>query len=480
MSKPAGPSPQMGALDHLMHRGEANPRTRSGVLLVEILDRTPDWTRLLDTFERASRVVPRLRQKAVVPSLPTASPRWVIDPDFDLRYHLRRVRAPEPGDLRTVLDMAEVIVSSPLDVGRPLWTVTLVEDLAGGEAALLSHFSHAVTDGVGGVEMFMHLYDNERNPALQPMPPLPVPEDLTPTDLTRSGIYRLPENLIGGVVGAVAGATRIAANLVRDPISTVGGAVDYARSSTRVLGPPAEQSPLLRRRGLSRRIEVLDVPLNRLRKAAKAGQASMNDAYLASLCAALRIYHEELGVPVLALPMAIPVSLRTAADPSGGNQFTGVMLSAPISVTDPVERMANLRKQVRTRRDEPAATLINSIAPVVSFLPQPIVDAVSESVTSADVQASNVPGQVEDTYIAGAKVKRLYGVGPVPGVAMMVVLTTRSGICTVTVRYDTDSVTDQDLFAKCLRAGFDEVLALAPDDPQKADAGSDDSKAVAR
>ena len=207
MSEPAGPSPQMGAVDHLMHRGEANPRTRSGVMLVEILDRTPDWTRLLDTFERASRVVPRLRQKAVVPSLPTASPRWVIDPDFDLLYHLRRVRAPEPGDLRTVLDMAEVIVSSPLDVGRPLWTVTLVEDLADGQSALLSHFSHAVTDGVGGVEMFMHLYDNERNPALEPMPPLPVPEDLTPTDLTRSGIYHLPQNLIGGVVGAVTGAT---------------------------------------------------------------------------------------------------------------------------------------------------------------------------------------------------------------------------------------------------------------------------------
>ena len=298
MSEPAGPSPQMGAVDHLMHRGEANPRTRSGVMLVEILDRTPGWTRLLDTFQRASRVVPRLRQKAVVPSLPTASPRWVIDPDFDLLYHLRRVRAPEPGDLRTVLDMAEVIVSSPLDVGRPLWTVTLVEDLADGQSALLSHFSHAVTDGVGGVEMFMHLYDSERNPALEPMPPLPVPEDLTATDLTRSGIYHLPQNLIGGVVGAVTGATRVAANLVRDPITTVAGAVDYARSSTRVMGTPAEQSPLLRRRGLSRRIEVLDIPLDRLRAAAKAGDASMNDAYLSALCGALRMYHEALGVPV--------------------------------------------------------------------------------------------------------------------------------------------------------------------------------------
>jgi hypothetical protein len=43
---------------------------------------------------------------------------------------------------------------------------------------------------------------------------------------------------------------------------------------------------------------------------------------------------------------------------------------------------------------------------------------------------------------------------------MMVVLVSRAGFCTVTVRYDRASVTEPDLFARCLQDGFDEVLAL--------------------
>jgi diacylglycerol O-acyltransferase / wax synthase len=79
------------------------------------------------------------------------------------------------------------------------------------------------------------------------------------------------------------------------------------------------------------------------------------------------------------------------------------------------------------------------------------------------VQASNVPVYQGDTFIVGAQVLRQYGLGPLPGVAMMVVLVSRSGWCTVAARYDRASITDETLFARCLKEGFDEVLALAGD-----------------
>jgi diacylglycerol O-acyltransferase len=65
-----------------------------------------------------------------------------------------------------------------------------------------------------------------------------------------------------------------------------------------------------------------------------------------------------------------------------------------------------------------------------------------------------------DTFIAAANILRPYGLGPLPGVAMMVVLISRAGYITITTRYDRAAVTDGDLFARCLQAGFDEVLAL--------------------
>ena len=118
-------------------------------MALEVLDTAPDWERYRTTFENASRRIPRLRQKVVMPTLPTAAARWVVDPDFNLDYHVRRMRVPEPGTLRQVFDMAEVILQSPLDISRPLWSATLIEGLAGGRAAQLLHLSHAVTDGVG-------------------------------------------------------------------------------------------------------------------------------------------------------------------------------------------------------------------------------------------------------------------------------------------------------------------------------------------
>jgi diacylglycerol O-acyltransferase / wax synthase len=92
-----------------------------------------------------------------------------------------------------------------------------------------------------------------------------------------------------------------------------------------------------------------------------------------------------------------------------------------------------------------------------------VLESMAGSIVSSDVQASNVPVYAGDTFIAGAKVLRQYGLGPLPGVAMMVVLISRSGYCTITLRYDKAAITDPELLASCLLAGFDEVLALGGD-----------------
>ena len=68
----AGLPQKLNGVDTLLHRGEANPRTRSGIMGVELLDTTPDWERFRAVFEQASRKVLRLRQKVVMPTLPTA------------------------------------------------------------------------------------------------------------------------------------------------------------------------------------------------------------------------------------------------------------------------------------------------------------------------------------------------------------------------------------------------------------------------
>jgi diacylglycerol O-acyltransferase len=459
----AGLPEELSAFDQLMHRGEANPRTRSGIMGVELLDSTPDWDRFRARFDNASRKVLRLRQKVVMPTLPTVAPRWVVDPDFNLDFHVRRVRVPAPGTLREVLDLAEVALQSPMDISRPLWTATLVEGLADGRAATMLHLSHAVTDGVGSVEMFANIYDLERDPAPPKQAPLPIPQDLSPNDLMRQGINRLPGSIASGILGALGGAAHVIGRVVRDPVSAVGGVVDYAKSGARVMGPVAESSPLLRRRSLTTRSEAIDIKLSDLHKASKAAGGSINDAYLAGLCGALRLYHDAKGIPIDTLPMAVPVNLRSDADPAGGNRFVGVNIAAPVGVVDPTTRIQKVRAQMTSKREERAMDMVGVMAPVISLLPDAILESVAGSIVNSDVQASNVPLYQGDTFLAGAKILRHYGVGPLPGVAMMAVLISRAGYCTITTRYDRAAITDAALFARCLLAGFDEVLALGGD-----------------
>ncbi len=155
---------RLGASDSVLWDIEKDPVLRSTITAVALLDRVPDWERLQRRLEHGSHLVPRLRQRVVVPPLRVGAPRWIDDPRFDLDYHLRRVgahEAPSGADpLRAALDVAQTLSLAPFDRARPLWEFTLVEGLPGGQAAFVQKVHHTVTDGVGGIRLALMLVDD--------------------------------------------------------------------------------------------------------------------------------------------------------------------------------------------------------------------------------------------------------------------------------------------------------------------------------
>jgi hypothetical protein len=107
------------------------------------------------------------------------------------------------------------------------------------------------------------------------------------------------------------------------------------------------------------------------------------------------------------------------------------------------------------------------IAPGLARLPGPVISQLAGGLTkSNDLQASNVPGIREDVYIAGAKIERAYGFGPLPGCASMITLISHGSTCCIAANVDPAAITEPERFARCLQEGFAEVLALAPDDTE--------------
>ena len=271
----------MSPLDVLMYRGEGDPRTRTAMVGVYLLDRPPPWDSFVDHLDQASRCFPRLRERVVEATTSLIDARWVTDPDFDLSYHVRRVRAPAAGTFRDVLDLVESSLMAPLDTARPLWEFTLVEGVEGGRAALITKLSHAITDGVGGTQLQFVLFDTEPEPAPRRPADEPVPVTISPGDITRAALQRLPLTLAGTASGLVAGVLGTVRLVAVRPDRVLIRTARYMSSLGRVLTKPAPPSPLLRGRSNSRRVLWTEVPLDDLKRAAKAVDGTVNDAYLA-------------------------------------------------------------------------------------------------------------------------------------------------------------------------------------------------------
>jgi hypothetical protein len=111
----------LGDADTLMWHIDRDPHLRSTIVTALVLDRAPEWSEVVARLERGSRLVPRLRQRVVEPPFRIGPPAWSADPDFDLSYHLRRVRAPKPRSFDAVLDIAATAAMGDFDRARPLW-----------------------------------------------------------------------------------------------------------------------------------------------------------------------------------------------------------------------------------------------------------------------------------------------------------------------------------------------------------------------
>ncbi len=435
---------------------ESDPRLRSTVVTVLRLDRLPDWDEVRTRVERLTHELPIMRQRVVNSPLP-APPRWQPCDEFDLNFHMRRVAAPAPGSFDGVLELARLAQMEDFDRARPLWKITLIEGLADGGAAVLCAFHHALTDGVGGVQIAMALFglsdltegQQQERPASRP----------SPLDDYRD-VARYGAGLVGGAVaGTVSTLPKLVWRGIRNPVDTLSTATGLAASVYRTVRPVNRTgSSLMTNRTLSRRLQVLEVPMPQLRDAAHRCDAALNDAFVAGVAGGLRLYHEKHDVGVGALHLSMPISLRVEGDPPGGNRITLMRFDVPVGLADPAHRIRQIRERTDRVRHERSLPHTQVIAGVLNRMPRWYIGSILRHV---DFLASDVPGIPVPVSLGGAPVRMQYAFGPTIGAAVNVTLLTYVDTCALGIDMDSGAIPDIELFYDCLRAGFDEVLALA-------------------
>lgn len=456
---------RMSDADALMWTIEKDPLLRSTITTVAVFDQAPDRGRLAEALDRTSRLVPRLRQRVVSNPLSIAPPRWEVDPNFDLSFHVRWVRAAGDGSLRDVLDVAEPIAMQGFDRARPLWELTTVEGLHDDRAAVVLKVHHSITDGVGGVKLAMHLFDLDPEGSDKgAMPEAPVPDVLNRLGRIVDAVDHERRRQLGIAKRSIGNASRAVAAAVTHGPATARRAAEVAASVGRLLAPATQPlSDVMTGRSLSARFDGLRFPLADLKAAARAADGKLNDAFVAAVAGGLRRYHLRHGSSVGELRMTMPINIRTEQTADlAGNQFAPARFPVPIGIDDPLERMRAIRQLVVQARGEPALGLAEPLAAVLYRLPATVSTGIFGSMLrGVDFVTSNVPGIPVPVYLAGARLEAQYAFGPMSGAATNITLLSYLDEVQVGVNSDPAAVPDGDTFVACIEEGFAEVLKSA-------------------
>jgi diacylglycerol O-acyltransferase / wax synthase len=453
---------RMSDVDALMWMIEKDPLLRSTITWVVLFDQAMDRGRFHDAIERTTRMVPRLRQRVQAGALSFGPPRWETDPNFDLGFHVRFLGASGDGTLRDVLDLAEPIATSGFDRARPLWEIDVVEGLEGGRSALILKLHHAITDGVGGVELAMHLFDLDRNSADRGALPLAPPVRAT-GQLQRwaEAVDRERRRSVDTARRSMSTGALAAADVLADPRGAALRVADTLASAGRLLAPATQPlSDVLAARSLSVRFDTLRVPVAELKAAARTAGGKLNDAFVAGVAGGLRQYHLRQGSTVGTLRMTMPINIRTDETANiAGNKFAPARFPVPIDVDDPIERMRRIRGLVAQARDEPALSLAEPLSVALCRMPTSVTTSIFGSLLKGvDFVTSNVPGVPIPVFLAGARMEAQFPFGPRTGAATNITLMSYLDEAQIGINLDPAAVTEPEEFVECLRDGFAEVL----------------------
>ncbi len=451
---------RMTEAEALMWHLEKDPFLSSSFASVTILDTAPDFERFTRRMARAVAVVPRLRQRVAPAFGRLIPPAWEDDPDFDLAFHVRRVSLPPPAGEREVLDFAALVLADPVDRTRPLWEFVVVEGLEGGRAALVQKMHHTVTDGEGGVRMSAEFLDLERG-APDP-PPLAVRAD---GERPAPGRFGGLAEVVTGTVKLPLAVARGALGAIRRPGDLPAAGIDAVANAQGLLRQLAvterAHSPLWTERSLRRRVEVLQVPFDDARAAAKAMGGTLNDLFVAAAARAAGAYHQRLDNPVCDLRASVALSTRSTKS-VGGNAFSLARLLVPTDLSEPRATFDAIRDRMGSVRASRQLGAVDTLAAVINLLPTPVlVGLARQQVSTVDFATSNVRAAPFDLYIAGARILANYAIGPTGGTAFNVTLMSYAGTLDLGVNIDAAAVAEPQLLRDLLEVAFADLISAA-------------------
>jgi diacylglycerol O-acyltransferase len=386
------------------------------ILGVWVLDRPLDLARFRQVIAQRFMQHERFRCRPVDDRV---SASWEPDEDFELDSHVRPVALPAPAGKTELEALVSELAGTALDPRRPLWQFHLVENYAGGAAAIL-RIHHCYADGIALRSVFLSLTDPVPEPSDAPARPpaygqgqgllpgraldflenLPIPG----AGLMRAAVAE-GADLLGRIVD-IARHPDHANDLARH---AVGAAAELIRVSALADDPPTLFKGDLGTRKQAAWSEPL--PLGEVRTVAHALGCTINDILMAAAAGALGGYLRDRGEATdgLSIRATVPVNLRDAGhDVALGNQFGLVFLDLPVGIRDPLERVEAVHQCMSGLKGSYQPVLMLGLMAALGLLGESAEDVAIDLLSKkATLVASNVPGPPRQLYMCGSGITQM-------------------------------------------------------------------------
>ena len=422
----------------------------------------PPFERLSEMVAGKLGLVPRYRQKVRFVPLGLGTPVWVDDPHFRLAYHLRHTAVPAPGSEEQLRKMAARVFSQPLDRGKPLWELWMVEGLSEGRWALLSKVHHAMVDGVAATDLMSVMFDDRtKGDGAGGWAPAPEPRgaELVLRTVTRR-TFDPREQL-----RALRDAARRPSESLRAGREIAGALVAAGRSAR-----PAAASSLTGPIGPHSVWSWARVRLGDVKAVRSSLGGTVNDVVLTIVAQGFRDLLISRAEPVSedsVVRTMVPVSVRRPGEKGTyNNRVSGVIATLPVGMVDPRERLAAIRAQMDGIKQSKQAVAGDVLTSLSGFAP-PMLLALGSRLFSRTPQAgvhtgtTNVPGPQQAVQTLGRRLLESFPFVPVLGpVRIVVAIFSYDGGLYFGVTGDADTASDVDVLTTGIEQGMSDLLGL--------------------
>lgn len=464
---------RMVATDALFWYAEsAMPQFRPIIAGLYILDRVVDAARVDACVDRAIKAVPRLRQRVLEMPLHAGLPEWVDDEHFDLAYHIRHLSLPGKGGRRELLDLTAAVFATPLDRERPLWEIYSIEGMQDGRAALFFKMHHALVDGVGSVAITAAMTQSEPRDVRTNKNRHIAGRGIAHHPSASARLARLvSHNVRQSASLAVRAATTPlwAARHPREAADEVSRALRGLQGVASDLTKPAVDDPILvEGSGLSRRFDIVDVPIARLKAIKNPLGVTLNDVVLTALAGTLGRYHRLRHAQVETLNCMVPMNLRSRNEKEVlGNRVGNFTIVLPVGEKNTSKRLKTIVEQTRKAKADKRGASYPLLVETLTMIPGGVLRwFAKQSIGKINVACTNVPGAREQRYLASAKVEAIYPFASVvEGTPLVMALFSYGATMNIGIDTDPEAIPDPhritELFEKSL-VELEELAGITP------------------